>query len=148
MEFDENMLLIDKLKKSKLFADFFTPQAYSQLVRYLVIGFSTAAIEFTLLFVFKDIVGLTVIWANSVALSIVFWFNFLLNKFWSFKSKSGIRKQLVMYAILFFINLGASDLIMYLLVTILHFMYLVAKVFAMGAIVCWNFFLYRKVIYK
>jgi putative flippase GtrA len=142
------MLLIDKLKKSKLLADFFTPEAYRQLMRYLVIGFSTAAIEFTLLFVFKDIVGLTVLWANSAALSIVFWFNFLLNRFWSFKSKVDIRKQLIMYAILFLINLGASDLMMYLLVTQLRIMYLFAKVFAMGAIVCWNFFLYRKVIYK
>jgi putative flippase GtrA len=142
------MSIIDNFKNSKLYSGLFSPEAFKQLVRYLITGISSAAIEFALLFVFKDLVGLTVIQANSAALSIVFWFNFLINRYWSFKSKSDIKRQLAMYAVLFIINLFASDFIMYILVSLLHFMYLVAKVFAIGAIVCWNFFLYRKVIYK
>ncbi len=119
-----------------------------QAARYLVTGFSSAAIEFALLFVFTDILGLSILVSNSAALSIVFWFNFLINRFWSFKSKMKIGRQLAMYLALFVFNLGASDLIMYLLTGRLSMQYLFAKVFATGAVVCWNFVLYRKVIYR
>jgi len=123
-------------------------ESAGQAVRYLVTGFSSAAIEFALLFMFKDIIGLSVVISNSAALSIVFWFNFLVNRFWSFKSKMKLSRQLAMYLALFVFNLGASDLIMYLLTDRLSMQYLFAKVFAIGAVVCWNFVLYKKVIYR
>lgn len=123
-------------------------ESAGQAIRYLITGFCSAAMEFTLLFVFKDIAGLSVIASNSAALSIVFWFNFLMNRFWSFKSRMKLSRQLAMYLALFVFNLGASDLIMYLLVDRLSMQYLLAKVFAIGAVVCWNFVLYKKVIYR
>lgn len=124
------------------------PEAFHQLIRYLITGFSSAAIELSLLFVLKDIFNLAVIEANSIALTIVFWFNFFINRHWSFKSKSSLKKQLLLYAVLFTFNLGASDLMMYVLVTLLGVQYLLAKILAIGAVVTWNFVLYKKVIYK
>jgi len=123
-------------------------ESAGQAVRYLITGFSSAAIEFALLFMFRDIFGLSVVISNSAALSIVFWFNFLVNRFWSFKSKMKLGRQLVMYLALFVFNLGASDLIMYILTDRLSMQYLLAKVFAIGAVVCWNFVIYKKVIYR
>lgn len=140
--------ILQKLKKNRLLSDMLEPEAFHQLVRYLITGFSSAAIELSLLYVFKDVAELSVIAANSIALTIVFWFNFLMNRLWSFKSKSGLQKQLLMYAVLFIFNLGASDLIMHVLATLLGVHYLLAKVFAIGAVVSWNFILYKKVIYK
>lgn len=140
--------ILQKLKRNKLLSDMLEPEAFHQLVRYLITGFSSAAIELSLLYIFRDIVRFTVIEANSIALTIVFWFNFLMNRHWSFKSKSGIKKQLMLYAALFVFNLGASDLIMYILVTLLGIQYLLAKILAIGAVVTWNFVIYKKVIYK
>jgi Predicted membrane protein len=140
--------IIEKLLENKLLSRYLTPDSIGQIIRYLVTGFTSAAIELTLLYTLKDIIKLDVIVANSIALTIVFWFNFLMNRLWSFKSKANIKKQLIMYGILFTFNLGASDLIMYALTSLLHLQYLVAKVFAIGAVVSWNFVLYKKVIYK
>ncbi|MGI6669887.1 MAG: GtrA family protein [Acetivibrionales bacterium] len=128
--------------------EFLDSESAGQMIRYVITGLSSATIEFTLLYVFKDMAGLPVIAANSAALSIVFWFNFLMNRYWSFKSRMKIQKQLVMYLFLFLFNLLASDVIMYLLVEKFSIQYLVAKVFAIGVMVCWNFVLYKKVIYK
>ena len=139
---------MEKLKKTRYLSKIATPEFVGQFSRYLITGFSSAAIELTLLFVLRDTAGLTVLAANSIALTIVFWFNFLMNRFWSFKSKANIKRQLVMYLVLFVFNLATSDLIMYLLTVKLSLQYLIAKVFAIGAVVCWNFVLYRKVIYK
>lgn len=141
-------IVIDKLKKTKYVSRLLEPQTLGQVIRYLVTGLSSAAIEFSLLFVLKDTAGLSMLLSNSIALSIVFWFNFLMNRFWSFRSKMKLGRQLVMYLVLFVFNLGASDLIMYLLTEALAMQYLLAKVFAIGAVVSWNFVLYRKVIYK
>lgn len=140
--------ILQKLKKNKLFSDMLEPEAFHQLVRYLLTGFSSAAIELSLLYIFRDIANLSIIEANSIALTIIFWFNFLMNRLWSFKSKSSLKKQLLMYGVLFIFNLGASDLIMHILATMLGIQYLLAKVFAIGAVVSWNFILYKKVIYK
>ena len=140
--------MVEKLKNSKYFSRFLTPEFLGQFIRYIVTGLTSATIEFSLLFLFKDVAELSILTANSIALSIVFWINFLMNRLWSFKSKANLKKQLSMYLVLFVFNLGASDLMMYLLTTRLGLQYLLAKVFAIGAVVCWNFILYRKVIYK
>ena len=136
------------MKISDVLLKLLNQESIGQAVRYVVTGLSSAAFEFALLFAFKDLVGLSVIASNSIALGIVFWFNFLMNRYWSFKSKTKLSRQLAMYLVLFVFNLGASDLIMYLLVDRLSMQYLLAKVFAIGAVVCWNFVLYKKVIYK
>lgn len=130
------------------FFEFLDSESAGQMIRYVITGLSSAVIEFTLLYIFRDMAGLPVIAANSAALSIVFWFNFLMNRYWSFKSRMKLRKQLVMYLFLFLFNLPASDVIMYLLIEKLSMHYLVAKVFSIGAMVSWNFVLYKKVIYK
>lgn len=144
----EYSTITEKIKSSKILSQFLTKEFLGQVARYLVTGFTSAAIEFSLLFIFKDIAGLSVIVSNSIALAIVFWFNFLMNRLWSFKSKMKLNRQLPMYLVLFVINIGASDLIMYLLTDKLQMQYLLAKVFAIGAVVSWNFVIYRKVIYK
>lgn len=140
--------VIDKLRRFKIISDMLGSESSDQLKRYLITGFSSAAIEMSLLYILKDLLGFSVIISNSIALTIVFWFNFLMNRIWSFKSKNNITRQLVMYGILFVFNLAASNLIMYVLTSLLYLQYLVAKIFAIGAVVTWNFILYKKVIYK
>ncbi len=140
--------VMEKIRKTKYLSRYLTPETMGQIIRYLVTGFSSAAIEFTLLYIFKDVARQTVVVSNTIALSIVFWFNFLMNRLWSFKSKMKLSRQLPMYLVLYLVNLGASDLIMYLLTGWLSMQYLLAKVFAIGAVVSWNFIIYKKVIYK
>lgn len=136
------------LSKNKILARFLTPELIGQAIRYLVTGFSSAAIEFSLLFFCRNILSFSIVVSNSIALTIVFWFNYLMNRKWSFKSTTSLKKQLPMYLVLFIFNLGASDFIMYLLTSRLSMYYLLAKVFAIAAVMTWNFFLYKKVIYK
>lgn len=136
------------MKIPEFVSNFLKAKSAGEMIRYLITGLCSAAIEFSLLFVFKDLIGLSVVASNSIALSTVFWFNFLMNRIWSFKSKMKLGKQLGMYLLLFLFNLGASDFIMYMLTDRLSMQYLVAKIFALGAVVCWNFIIYKKVIYK
>jgi len=55
------------------------------------------------------------LFANAIAYVVVFWFNFLVNRIWSFKSKVNIFKQLGQYAVLFVFNLFATSALLWLL---------------------------------
>jgi len=118
-----------------------------QFIRYITTGFLSFATEVSLLYILKDLCGIWYIYANSIAVFIIFWLNFLMNRFWTFKSRTKFTRQLFLYGILFVINLVASNLIMYLLTDLLKIYYLISKIFAVGLVVSWNFILYKKIIY-
>jgi len=119
-----------------------------QATRYVLVGFSSVGLEFLILSICTELLGFWYIISNSIAYSVSFLFNFSLNRIWAFKSSANLKKQLFQYTILFLINFILSNIIMFSLTSYMLIPYMVSKVFATGAIVCWNFFIYRKIIYN
>lgn len=166
--------LLDKLKKYKFFSDMLTPETFSQMKRYIITGFSGFAIEYALFNIFNELIFVKFppagysfakkiadnfvetfgrptyryLFANAIAYIVAFWVNFLLNRFWSFKSKVNIFKQLRQYSALFIFNLIVTSALLYFLSDKIGIMPKISKVLVMGMVVCWNFILYKKVIYK
>lgn len=133
----------------KRIIDFFIGgRSLGQFVRYLVVGFSSFFLEFTIFYGLLSWVGLGEIAANSIAITIVFWFNFLLNRFWSFKSNGAILRQVIQYGFLFAFNIMFSNGFIYVVSIVLGLSPLIAKVLSMGFIVMWNFVIYKKIIYR
>jgi putative flippase GtrA len=115
--------------------------------RYVATGIASALIELLLFLGLYEALRVPVAIANVIALVVATTFNFSVNKTWSFKSSSGIGKSLIKYLILFAFNLCFSTFAIVLLVdTGLPSVF--AKLLTMACIVCWNFVLYRKVIFK
>ena len=127
---------------------FFTFNTFAQFYRYVLVGLVSFITEASLLYLLTDHLKLWYIYSNSIVYIIVFWLNFLLNRFWSFKSKQNLSTQLVMYLVLFVINLFASNGMLYLLTSVFNVYYLVSKIFAVALVVSWNFVIYKKVIFK
>ncbi len=127
---------------------FFSFNTFVQFYRYVLVGSLSFVTETSLLYWLTDHLKMWYIYANSLAYIIVFWLNFLLNRLWSFKSKQSLPTQLVMYLVLFVINLFASNGMLYLLTSVFGVYYLVSKVFAVALVVSWNFVIYKKVIFK
>ncbi|MGE5557002.1 MAG: GtrA family protein [Bacillota bacterium] len=119
-----------------------------QLIKYLITGFSSFGLETSLLFLLTERAKLYYQYSNIIAYVVVFWFNFLLNKFWSFGSKRNMARQLILYTPLFIFNLAFNYFMMYLLTDVVRLFYLFSKVIVVGMVVTWNFFLYKKVIYR
>lgn len=138
--------IVKRFKENKYTAEFCNEQTLKQLVRYLVVGFSSFFTEMTLFLVLKQLIGY--IWANRIALTIVFWLNFLLNRLWSFQSKLKVWRQVVQYGALFAINITVSDLMLRWLHGMLGINAVISKVIAVALVVSWNFIIYKKVIYK
>lgn len=124
-----------------------------QFLRFCCVGTSSFCAEyiiFTILnvtigresyrFLGLNITGLLV--ANSISYFIAFWYCFLMNRTWTFRSSGNAGRQLRAYALLFLINLIISN-------ALIHFLeYIgipsqIGKILVALAIAMWNYFAYR-----
>ena len=122
-------------------------ESLGRLLRYFVSGGSAAMVELFLFWLLSGPVGIVPTDAHAAVYTVTFWMSFLLNKFWTFRSRKNFLPQLVKYGILFVFNLTVTSLLLSGLVALdVHAM--VAKLMVMVSVVCWNFIVYRFVIYK
>lgn len=120
----------------------------AQFRKYIIIGITSVLIDFLILYCLTDLIGLYYLLSKTISYFIVFWYSFLLNKFWAFKSNKYFIRHLVLYSFLVIINYIIASGLMYLLTDIFSFYYLVSNLFVIGFITVWNFAIYKKVIYK
>lgn len=133
-----------------------TPETVGQFLRYLVVGFTTFGVEYTLFILFRRWLPIPELVVNIGVYSIIFWLNFLLNRQFAFRSKANLFRQLLAYGFLFAFNLVVGNILLFSairqgLVLLAGegswpVMYL-PKILIMVFIVSWNFILYKKVIY-
>ena len=140
--------IIIRLKKSRFFGDLLSNGSAAQFTRYFIIGASSFFLEYLLFFICIKLFDLWAIYANTIVFTIIFIFNFILNRIWTFQSKASIKKQFLRYFILFLFNLGATNGVIYLLSDIGSLSPFISKIIVMCAIVPWNFIMYKKVIYR
>ena len=122
----------------------------NQFIRYVCVGGSSFLMELALFWVLSRVFerhSYGVVIANALAITFAFWFCFLLNRIWSFKSNARVGKQLLYYALLFAFNLAFSSTVIWVFDEFFGINPMIIKVLVMGCIVLWNFVLYRKVIY-
>lgn len=137
-----------KIKKYAFFLGIFDEKTKKQFKKYLITGLLSFSLEYLLFFVLYEMLRLWYITANAIVYFVVFWFNFLMNRYWSFRAKGSISRQLALYCILFVFNLAAITVIMYILSDLAMIPPLISKVLVMGMVVSWNFIIYRRIIYK
>jgi len=145
------MRFIDKIRQNKrlsLIKEKINKDLLRQMRRYLIIGLLSAGTEYIILYCLTNYKSIWYVSSNTIALTVGFWISFLMNKFWSFNSRRGILRQLLLYGILFAFNLVVSNTIIFLLTEKMGLYYMLSKLFATGVIVLWNFIIYKKIIYK
>lgn len=121
----------------------------NQKIRYIVVGGSSFAVEFSLFAVLEK-AGTNLFVANSLSFLAGLLMSFWLHKQWSFAGdhKMQTGKQFVSYVILAGTNLVLTNIIIGLLVNAVGLPGLGAKVLTMFAIVIWNFFFMSRLIFK
>lgn len=142
--------MIFRLKKNKFFVEFFNLKTFMQLVKYGITGLLSLSTYVFLIYILTDYFGVWKYYSITVSYIVVFWLNFLISKFWTFKERqaNSMKKQLLYYTMLFTINLIATYVIVHILTDILGVYYLLSTIFCNCLIVGWNFILYKKVIYR
>ncbi len=142
--------MILRLRKSKLFLDFFNLKTFLQMTRYIITGLVSAFSYILIIYILTDYIGIGKYYSITVSYVTVFWLNFLLSKFWTFKYKqiNSTKKQLLFYTALFVFNLLATYIIVHVLTDILGVYYIISTIICNILTMGWNFILYKKAIYK
>ena len=113
---------------------------FKPFLKYCVVGVLGTLLDLAALFVFVEYVGIAVIPATTLSFLLAVTNNFILNKTWTFKSKSkNYRKLYIKFLIISVIGLGLTLLCMYVLVNMLGTWYMLAKAVTSLIVLTWNF---------
>jgi putative flippase GtrA len=117
------------------------------LVRYLVVGGSTFAIDLGLLVLLHGFEGVWLPLATAAAYCVAITYNFCLNRWWTFSAseKKSLHEHIIPYGVL----LGFNFLFTVLFVSLVsHFInYAVAKVLAVAIQTSWTYFCYKHFVF-
>lgn len=131
------------------FLDIKAHKTIQQLIKYLITGFTAFGIEYGLYVLLLKVWAVNYIVASALVYTLMFWFVFLVNRFWSFKSTGDMKKQIVQYGLLFVFNLIVGNvLLMTLLTDVLGMSAYLSPFFKTACVVSWNFLIYKYLIYK
>lgn len=121
--------------------------AYRQGFWYLFAGGSAALLELILFQCLYAVLGVDVAISNIISVVIATIYNFFFNRTVAFRSASNPFRSAVLYGILFLLNLTITTCAISAMVAAgVHSV--LAKIIMQACVVCWNFVLYRKVIFR
>ncbi|MBD3878844.1 MAG: GtrA family protein [Quinella sp. 1Q5] len=124
-----------------------TRERMLEIVRFCFVGGFSFLMDYSLLFVLTEFVGLYYLYSSAISFSITVVFNYWLCVIYVFK---GAKKQTTRQAIIFFgtgvIGLGLNQLCMWFFVDVMRVHYMLAKIFATAIVTIWNYVTKRKAV--
>jgi putative flippase GtrA len=119
------------------------------VVRYGLTGLATFALEYSLLLTLVEVAQFDYQLGNALAFVLANLFNYVLSRYWVFtRGKHATHVEMIAYFLGAGVGLLINVLVMGALVEYAALDYRVAKIFAIGAIVVWNFWSRKKLIFK
>lgn len=119
-----------------------------QIIKYLIIGISSTAIDILLLVFLKEKANFGPTFAVAINQILVIAYNFFMNKYWSFKTKKQPLRQFSRYIILVGLNYCSSILLMYIFHDLININYILVRLSSIVLLVTINFILYKHWVYK
>lgn len=108
--------------------------------RYATVGAIATLTDLGFLYVFVDLAQLDVLIAATFSFLIANIISFVLNKFWTFKSKSrNYRKLYIKFFTVSLVGLALTVVFMHLLANIFEIWHMLAKIITSLVVVIWNF---------
>lgn len=113
-----------------------------QILRFAVVGGSAFLIDYVIMIVLTEYVGINYLLSSGISFTVSVIYNYLLSIFWVFEVDENKSKAntFIVFIILSIIGLGINQLVMYILVDVTTFFpYFIAKLFATGIVMVYNF---------
>jgi dolichol-phosphate mannosyltransferase len=121
-----------------------------RMTRYVVTGAISAAVDLGALWALTELAGIWYLASSVAAFIISYGVNFLLHKYWTFKSLNllSMKRELPLHLSLALINLGLNTLLVYAFVEYLGVWYFLAQVIVAGIIALESFTLLSRFIFR
>lgn len=118
-----------------------------QFIRYFVTGCSAVLIDIGCLWLFKEKFGVSPRWALAIYQVFLINYVFLMNKYWSFKSKGTPRDQIIRFYVVALLNYVIGIGWIWFWHDRQGINAYAARVANIACAVGWNFFLYKYWVY-
>ncbi len=111
-----------------------------QFLKYCVGGGLAFLADLSLLYVLTEYFGFWYLWSATLSFVVTAIVNYTIQKVWTFKNNNqAIAKQFFAFLSIQIIGLGLNNLTLYCLVEFLGLWYVIAKIFAAGIVLIWNY---------
>lgn len=113
----------------------------AQIIRFGAVGAIAFVIDYSILYIMTEYVGLYYLISSAISFAISMIFNYSISMSWVFKSKKNANKivEFTIFLILSIIGLGINQLTMFILVEYYCIYYMISKIFATSLVMVWNF---------
>ena len=115
---------------------------FLQFIKFCVVGGTGVVVDFGITFLFKEKLKLNKYIANSLGFMAAASTNYLLNRWWTFRSHDPeMAQQYVQFVGISAIGLILNNIIIYLLNDKARLNFYLSKLIAIGLVTLWNFFM-------
>lgn len=112
----------------------------NQLFKFGIVGFIAFLIDYSLLYILTDIVGINYLISSTISFIISLIFNYIASiKFVFDVGHKQTAKDVVIFVVLSTIGLGINEIIMFIGVDKLEFNYMIIKIAATAIVMVYNF---------
>lgn len=119
-----------------------------QILKFLIVGISTAFIDLISLIILKESFHFSPVWAVVLNQILVVAYNFTLNKYWSFNNRSKSWPQIIKYGSLLLANYLISITLMAVFTKVFVIDYRLVRLGSIGLMFVINFIAYKYWVYK
>ena len=115
---------------------------FLRFIKFCVVGGTGVVVDFGITFLFKEKLKLNKYIANSLGFMAAASTNYLLNRWWTFRSHDPeVAQQYVQFVGISAIGLILNNIIIYLLNDKARLNFYLSKLIAIGLVTLWNFFM-------
>lgn len=112
-----------------------------QLIRYTIVGGLAFAIDFGLLFILTEYIGLFYVLSATLSFIAGLLVNYFISTSWIFKSVIKNKQiEFTLFALIGVIGLGLNDLLIWIFTEKFHLYYMFSKLVTAVLVYLWNFF--------
>ena len=116
------------------------PALIGRFIKFGVVGFLGLIIDFGLTYLLKEKMKVNKYFANVCGFSLAVVNNFILNKIWTFENTGeAYLEQFLQFMAIAIVGLAINQGILYLMHHYMKVNFYLAKLFAIGVVVVWNF---------
>jgi putative flippase GtrA len=142
----------DKLENMKL-SELVTQDTNNlliQLIRYVVVGGVAFLVDWGLLYILTEFVGLHYLLSATLSFLAGLVVNYVLSTYWIFRHSklSNQWAEFIIYSIIGVIGLGLNNLFLFLLTDKVGLHYMVSKIIVAAVVMLWNFFARKFILFK
>jgi putative flippase GtrA len=120
-----------------------------KFIKFCVVGFSGMAIDFGTTWLLKEKIKINKYFASSTGFMLAASSNYLFNRFWTFHSENPrIAVEYMSFILISAIGLAINNLIIFLLNEKMKLNFYLSKLFAIGVVTIWNFFMNYMITFR